>query len=95
MGKPPKHRVANSRVTAKGTRPANDRPAPTTSSGYVPTGKVSPAWVPIAMFGFLGVGALMIIINYVDLLPGGTSNWYLLGGLGLILAGIVTATQLH
>ena len=29
------------------------------------------------------------------LLPGGTSNWYLDGGLGLILAGIITATQYH
>lgn len=37
----------------------------------------------------------MIIVNYMDLLPGGTSNWYLLGGLGLVLAGIMTATQLH
>jgi hypothetical protein len=47
------------------------------------------------MFGLLGLGTAMIIVNYVDLLPGGTSNWYLLGGLGLVLAGIVTATQLH
>ena len=47
------------------------------------------------MFGLLGAGTAMIIVNYVDLLPGGTSNWYLLGGLGLVLAGIVTATQLH
>ena len=29
------------------------------------------------------------------LLPGATDNWYLIGGLGLILGGIVTATQLH
>jgi hypothetical protein len=92
MGKPPKHRVPNSRVTAKGTRPAN-APA-SSSSGYVP-GKVSPPWVAPAMFGLLGVGALMIILNYVDLVPGGTSNWYLLAGLGLILGGIITATQLH
>ena len=95
MGKPPKHRVENSRVTAKGTRPANDRPSATSSSGYVPSGKVSPTWVPATMFALLGIGALMIILNYVSLLPGDTSNWYLLGGLGLILAGIITATQWH
>ena len=47
------------------------------------------------MFGLLGLGTAMIIVNYVDLLPVGTSNWYLLGGLGLVLAGLVTATQLH
>ncbi len=82
-------------MTPKGTRPAADRPSPVSSSGYVPSGKVSPTWVPVLMFGLLGVGTLMIILNYVDLLPGGISNWYLLGGLGLILAGIITATQWH
>ncbi len=64
------------------------------ASGYVP-GQVSPPWVPALMFGLLGVGALAIILNYIELLPGATSNWYLLGGLGLILGGIITATQLH
>ena len=82
-------------MTPKGTRPVQDRPTPTSSSGYVPSGQVSPVWVPVLMFGLLGVGTLMIILNYVDLLPGGISNWYLLGGLGLILAGIITATQWH
>lgn len=95
MGKPPKHRVENSRVTAKGTRPQGEktltsRPAPTAS-----TQKVSPAWVPVLMFGLLVVGSLIIIVNYLGLLPGDTSNWYLLAGLGLILGGIITATQLH
>ena len=52
-------------------------------------------WVPILMFGLLGLGSLMIVLNYVSLLPGGISNWYLVGGLGLILAGIITATQFH
>ena len=95
MGKPPKHRVENSRVTPKGTKPQNEktlssRPAPTAS-----THKVSPVWVPVLMFGLLAVGSLMIIVNYLGLLPGGTDNWYLLAGLGLILGGIITATQLH
>ena len=42
----------------------------------------------------LGVGTLVILINYTDTLWG-TSNWYLLGGLGCILGGIITATQYH
>ena len=45
------------------------------------------------MFTCLGVGMVLIIANYLDVLPGGTNNWYLLVGLGLITAGFVTATQ--
>jgi hypothetical protein len=47
------------------------------------------------MFGFLGVGVLVIVLNYVGLLPGDTKNSYLLIGLGLITAGFVTATNYH
>jgi hypothetical protein len=43
--------------------------------------------------GFL-LGFLVIFLHYVDLfLPGAASNWWLLGGLGLILGGILAATQ--
>jgi hypothetical protein len=55
--------------------------------------KVSGPWVPVLMFGFWGLGILMIMANYLQFLPGSVSNWYVFGGLGLILAGIVTATQ--
>lgn len=82
------------RVTPKGTRPEGEKVL-STASYYQSGQKISPTWVPVLMFAFLIIGSLMIILNYVDLLPGGTSNWYLLGGLGLILAGIVTATQYH
>ena len=96
MAKPTKRKVQGGRVTAKGTKPVGHQ-APTQTpytSGYVP-GKVSPLWIPVLMFGLLLSGALMIIMNYMGWVPGGTSNWYLLGGLGLILGGIVTATQFH
>jgi hypothetical protein len=60
------------------------------------TEKVSPRWVPVLMFALLAVGALMIMANYIGLLPGGeASNVYLFAGLGLILAGIITSTQYH
>ena len=57
--------------------------------------KVSPRWVPVLMFTFLGIGTLVIFLNYLGLLPGATDNKYLLVGLGSILAGIITATQFH
>ena len=60
-----------------------------------PEAKVSPTWVPVLLFSLLGAGTVLIIVNYLGLIPGGTSNWWLLGGLGLILGGVVTATQLH
>ncbi len=57
--------------------------------------KVSPRWVPIVMFGLLGLGLLIIFCNYLGVLPGDTKNSYLLIGLASILGGIITATQYH
>jgi Cell division protein CrgA len=71
--------------------------ATTPSSRYTPpipkTAQASPPWLPVLMFALLAVGVLLIIFNYLELLPGATSNWYLLGGLGAILGGIGVATQ--
>lgn len=55
--------------------------------------KSSPPWVPILMFTLLGMGMVVIFLNYVGLLPGATSNAYLGIGLAAICGGIVTATQ--
>jgi hypothetical protein len=55
--------------------------------------KVSPRWVPALMGGLLLLGAAVILLNYLSVLPGSVTNWYLLVGLGLISAGFVTATQ--
>ena len=57
--------------------------------------KISPTWVPVLMFTLLGLGALVIFLNYLGLLPGATDNKYLLLGLGLVLGGIVTSTPFH
>ena len=95
--KPPKRKVQGERVTPKGgpTRPQR----PEASSRYTPPIpqelKVSPRWVPILMFGLLGLGLLVIFLNYLGVLPGDTKNSYLLVGLAAILGGIVTATQYH
>jgi hypothetical protein len=95
--KPPKRKVQGGRVTPKG---GPQRPArPEASSRYTPPipqeFKVSPTWVPVVMFALLGLGGLVIFLNYLGLLPGGTDNLYLLLGLGLVLGGIVTSTQFH
>ena len=85
------------RTTPKGTR--TDVRTSTPSGRYTPPipreEKVSPPWVPVVMFGCLILGVAVIVLNYLNLLPGDASNGYLLVGLGLITVGFVTATQLH
>ncbi len=100
----------NKRVTPKGTAPSTakskgggpgptKRTTPKETGRYTPpipkTQKVSPVWVPILMFTCLLVGMAMIISNYVSLLPGSPTNGWLLGGLGLITVGFITATKYH
>jgi len=96
---------SSGRVTPRGgataaRSEAGSRPRPSANARYTPPAPVrlkagqSGRWVPIAMFTALGAGVLMIVINYMSvLLPGAPSNWYIVGGLGLILAGILIATQ--
>ncbi len=96
MAKPQKRKVQGGRVTPKGTRPEQPRDAVVTTTSLSAGKPPSPVWVPVLMFGLLALGMIIIILNYIGLLPfvdGEASNWYLLGGLGLILGGIITATQ--
>ncbi|MCZ7627589.1 MAG: cell division protein CrgA [Microthrixaceae bacterium] len=90
---------------AKRKKPAGARAKGDSSAGGagrytapVPASKKgpSPRWVPVLMFALWGIGLGMILLNYMGLLPGsadGGNGWYLIGGLGLILGGIITATQ--
>lgn len=55
----------------------------------------TPRWVPPVMFGSLVLGLLMIIGNYMEILPASSNNWYLLGGLALITIGFGASTQLR
>jgi len=68
------------------------------SKRYTPptpkTVKHSPLWVPVAMFTALGCGLVVIMLNYLGLLPGGDAqNSDLLLGLGLMIVGFVLSTQ--
>jgi hypothetical protein len=95
-------KVKGGRVTPKGTQPV-DRGI--VSGRYTPPipreVKVSPMWVPIVMFTCLGIGMLMIVLNYLSLIPTPGAMWdspnnaYLLLGLGFITAGFITATRYH
>jgi hypothetical protein len=58
------------------------------------TAKESPLWVPATMFACLLTGLVVIVGNYLELLPGGQAqNSYLFVGLGLLIAGFVLSTQ--
>jgi Cell division protein CrgA len=52
----------------------------------------SPLWVPVVMATLLVTGLAVIVANYLELLPGDTSNRYLMLGLLLIVAGFLLAT---
>jgi hypothetical protein len=99
-------RGKSGRTTPKGTtvsrtggRPVVRPATPDGSGRYTPPAfqprKVSPVWVPILMFTLFGLGALSIVLNYIGILPGAPTSWYLVGGLGLVTGGFVTATNLH
>ena len=83
-----KDKRVTGRVTAR-TPPPSGRYTPPIPREV----KVSPVWVPVLMLGLIGLGAAVIILNYLDVLPGGASNTYLLVGLVLITGGFVTSTQ--
>ncbi|MGH9178390.1 MAG: cell division protein CrgA [Acidimicrobiales bacterium] len=88
---------AGARRPGAGSRPTTGRVTPKGSHRYTPPipreEKVSPKWVPVLMFTLLILGMLIIIANYLGLLPGDAKNSYLFVGLGLITAGFITATK--
>jgi hypothetical protein len=107
MAKPVKRKVppgSSGRVTPKGGHGVSPgKPTPEATGRYTPPipkeMRVSPTWVPVLMGVLLVLGTAVILLNYVALLPtwgflpDDTSNVWLLVGLGMILAGIIVATQ--
>lgn len=92
---PPKAKTGSKRVTPPKAR--SEQSARYTAKGTNSTHKgPSPRWVPVLMFSLWALGLLIIILNYMTVLPGATANasgWYLIAGLVSLLAGIVVATQ--
>ncbi len=73
---------------SKGRRKAIRRPTPPSKpvSSAVLKGP-SPMWYVVTMFALMGLGVLLILANYINLLPGGTSNTWLMVGLAGIAVG--------
>jgi len=55
--------------------------------------KSSPKWMGVLIIALFILGVLIIILNYAGLLPGGVNNWWLVGAIGSIFAGLIVATQ--
>ena len=54
----------------------------------------SKLWVPVAIATMLALGLLIVVLNYLNLLPGSdTENRYLLLGIALIAGGFMLATN--
>jgi heme/copper-type cytochrome/quinol oxidase subunit 3 len=59
------------------------------------TVKHSPFWVPVVMTTSLVLGLLVLVSNYLNMLPGDAQNRYLLLGLGLVTGGFFMASTYH
>ncbi|MBW3548485.1 MAG: cell division protein CrgA [Actinobacteria bacterium] len=96
--RPGKQTRTGGRTTPKPASTKKGR-APEGTGRYTPpiprVQKVSPRWVPALMFFLLIAGAVVIVLNYFTVLPGGADNRYLLVGLALITGGFVAATRYH
>jgi hypothetical protein len=49
----------------------------------------------VAILELFAFGLLVIALNYLQVLPGSTSPWYLLVGLGSLFGGFYLATKYH
>jgi hypothetical protein len=55
----------------------------------------SPVWYVAIMFALMGLGVIVIVINYIGVFPGGTDNNYLYMGLAGIAAGFLMTLWYH
>ena len=76
-------------------RTKNNRPTQSKNiSSQMSSGKgPSPRWYVITMSSLMIVGVLLIVLNYLTLLPGSVSRWYLWSGLGCIGIGFIMTTK--
>jgi len=73
---------------SKGRKKAKRRPTPPPKPNPIKAKGPSPRWYVVLMASLMVGGLLLILLNYMGLVPGGdTDNMYLLLGLGGIGAG--------
>ena len=55
----------------------------------------SPHWFGWLILDLLAFGMMVITLNYLQVLPGAVSSWYLVLGLATMFAGFFLATRYH
>jgi len=60
-----------------------------------PSSDHSPHWFPWLLIDLLIFGLLVITLNYLQVLPGSVSSWYLVLGLVSMFAAFFLATRYH
>lgn len=73
---------------SKGRKKAKRRPPPPPKPDPVKAKGPSPLWYQVVMFALMGIGVLVIVLNYIGIL-GETTNTLLLIGLGMIAGGFI------
>jgi len=53
----------------------------------------SPRWYGLMLIGLLVLGVLIITLNYLSVLPGSVSSWYLIAGLVSMFSAFYLATR--
>jgi predicted phage tail protein len=81
--RPAKHRGANTgRYVSAEERGSYTAPTPRST-------RESPRWYGFMIGALFVIGLIIIAMNYLNAVPGGTSPWYLLTGIVLIMGGFV------
>lgn len=74
---------------SKGRKKAKKRPPPPPPKESAAKKGPSPTWYVATMFALMGLGIVVILLNYIDLVPGGRNNFWLIGGLAGIGVGFL------
>ena len=65
------------------------------SSQMSDVSRPSPRWFVLTMSSLMILGVLLIVLNYLTLLPGSVSRWYLWSGLGYYRRCFLMTTRDH